>query len=267
MILERKLKNMSKLSYIFILLMLLTVVLISCENSVSSDMSAETEEERVIVKTLGYVDLTMGSPIADVNSLDVITELSTQTVLCSIESVEKISTTEMNFLNFNYNVKILDIYMDTNDRLEIGDVIPVSTSEGIIKANEAAEMFKYSSRAQKYGIVQGDYADNEYFVSSVWNAIPIEVGKQYIMYLTDEYLETDGVYAEGGRQFLYEYTEQNVYSTRDRIPESTDQVIEKIKSHIANRTGRADEIGYYPYLDELAEKQRNEKSEFSDIAE
>ena len=61
----------------------------------------------------------------------------------------------------------------------------------MVTAKEAAAMVKDTLRAKKFGILQGEYADNEYIRCSTWGAIPIEVGKSYILFLTDEYYEKD----------------------------------------------------------------------------
>ena len=153
----------------------------------------------------------------------------------------------MGQINFKYSVKVLDIIMDVDDSLKIGDTITVSSSEGIMKASEAAELVKDDPVAKKLNILQGEYSDNEYITSSTWDAVPIEVGKTYIMFITDRYLETEGLYSESGRSFLFECDNSK-----------TDDIIEKIKAQAALRTGRADEVGASQYMTELGERQRNE---------
>ncbi len=42
---------------------------------------------------------------------------------------------------------------------------------------------KNNATAKKLNILQGEYNDNEYITSSTWDAVPIEVGKTYIMFI------------------------------------------------------------------------------------
>ena len=72
----------------------------------------------------------------------------------------------MGQINFKYSVKVLDIIMDVDGSLKIGDTITVSSSEGIMKASEAAELVKDDPVAKKLNILQGEYSDNEYITSS-----------------------------------------------------------------------------------------------------
>lgn len=220
--------------------MIITCVMSSCGNASKAD-------ERVIVKEFGYSAQSMTSEVADVNNLEAVTELSSQAIKCEIVSLDDASVNEMGQINFKYSVKVLDIIMDVDDSLKIGDTITVSSSEGIMKASEAAELVKDDPVAKKLNILQGEYSDNEYITSSTWDAVPIEVGKTYIMFITDRYLETEGLYSESGRSFLFECDDSN-----------TDDIIEKIRAQAQLRTGRAVEVGASQYMNELGERQRNE---------
>jgi len=108
--------------------------------------------------------------------------------------------------------------------------------------------------------LQGEYADNEYIISSVNDAIPVEVGKSYIMFLTDRYLETEGKYGEMGREYLFEYTNGRIYRGKSMTvnEKNFDQTLSEIKAQISLRTGRADEVGWNQYMFELGERQRAE---------
>ncbi len=225
----------------------------SCENVSQVD-------DRVIVKEFGYSAQSMTSQVADVNNLEAVTELSSQVIKCEIVSLDDASVNELGVLSFKYSVKVLDIIMDINDSLEIGDTITVSSSEGIMKASEAAELMKGNATAKKLNILQGEYNDNEYITSSTWDAVPIEVGKTYIMFITDWYLESEGLYSESGRSFLFEYDGQNVVHERSAVmsQKSTDDIVDEIKAQVELRTGRVDEVGAAQYMNELGERQRNE---------
>ncbi|MBE6657885.1 MAG: hypothetical protein E7604_05505 [Ruminococcaceae bacterium] len=215
---------------------------------------------RTIVKNYGYLE-PMGMQIADVNNYEAVTELSSQIVLCKVNDLVEVEISQTGQFSFCYEIEILDTLLDVGVRLQIGDTVRVTSSEGILKATDAAALVADTARAKKFGILQENYAEEDYIVSSTWNAIPIEVGNCYLMYLNDVYLEKEGVYAESGRSYLYEYHGQTVYSGRDMIKNdlTLTEIINTVESYITMRTGRADEIGDDAYIDELGEKQQREK--------
>lgn len=217
---------------------------------------AYIKPERNIVETFGYIE-PMGDMIADVNNFEAVTELSSQIVLCKVNKLLDVTITETNLFSFRYEIEILDILFDVDEKLQIGDMVEITSSEGILKATEAAALIGNTPRAQKLGILQGEYSEDDYIISSTWNAIPIEAGNCYLMYLDDDHLESEGVYAESGRSYLYEYHGQTVYSGRDMVRSELDlsEIMETVKGYISMRTGRADEIGDTAYMIELGEQQ------------
>lgn len=236
------------------------LLLSGCGTAIDSDipeMDDSVINDRIIVEEFGYTEMSMGMRIADINNLEAITELSSHVILGKVTGIEDITYTEIGQFSFQYTVEVVDILMDARDSMTIDDVLSVTSAEGILKARDAAAMVAGTSRAKKLGILQGEYADNEYILSSMYDAIPIEVGKTYLMFLTDEYLENEGVYAESGRMFLYEIDGQTVHSGRAMTlsEASADNVIDTILAQIAQRTGRADEIGSSAYMLELGERQ------------
>lgn len=240
---------------------LATMLLLSSCGTASDSATPETDE-RIIVEEFGYIEPSMSSRIADINNLEAITELSSHVIVGKVTDIEDITYTEIGLFNFQYAVEVTDLLMDARNSLTIGDRLSVTSSEGILKAADAAAMVADTPRAKKLGILQGAYADNEYILSSTYDAIPIEVGKTYLMFLSDEYLENEGVYAESGRMFLYEIEDQVVHTGRAMTlsEDSTDDVIDTIMAQIALRTGRADEIGSSAYMWELAERQAADES-------
>ena len=256
-----------KHTFLFIIIVTLLFSSVACASDevYKSDETTFTtaETERVYVERFGFSEITMASSIADLNTIEAVTELSSQVVICEILSLDKNFFTETGSLSFEYSVEIKEILFDVNDRLSVGDVIGISTSEGIIPASTAAELLKDDERAKKLGILQEDsYAANEYIISSQWDAIPIEIGKTYLMYLTDAYLEKDHLYAESGRQFLYEIDGESIYSSGKMTKESRsyEKLIADIKKHLNARTGRADEIGRNDYIFELGQQQAAERA-------
>ncbi len=146
-----------------------------------------------------------------------------------------------------------------NEIKRLIEAVETTQSENI---ERAAELIADTPRAKKLGILQGEYTDEDYIISSTWNAIPVEVGNCYLMYLDDDYLVSEGVYAESGRSYLYEYHDQVVYSGRDmiKIESSLSEILETVSGYISMRTGRADEIGDTAYMMELGERQSQEFS-------
>jgi len=217
-----------------------------------------TKPQRNIVETFGYIE-PMGMMIADVNNYEAITELSSQIVLCRVTERTDTAVTQTGLFSFGYKLEILDILMDVGNRLQIGDTVRMISSEGILKAADAAELVADSPRAKKLGILQGEYTDEDYIISSTWNAIPIEVGNCYLMYLNDDHWEEEGVYTESGRGFLYEYHGQTVYSGREmtKSERTLSEIIGTVDRYIAGRTGRADEIGAAAYMQELGKRQNS----------
>ena len=90
------------------------------------------------------------------------------------------------------------------------------------------------------------------------------------MFIADDYLETEGVYAETGYSYLFEYSDNTVRNSRAATlnSNSTDDILQAIEAQLELRTGRVDEVGYYQYLDELGAAQSSGQvatAEVSDI--
>ena len=234
-------------------LVLAVVMLCSCTAAEPEETAAEIPEKNII-RTFGVKDNSLTSYIVDFNNLEYITELSTQIMMLKVLSRDSAEAGEIGTLNFRYTAEIIEIYHDTSGDFEVHDEIRFSSNEGMIKAKDAAELFKGSARAQKLGILQGSYSDNDYIASTNYNAVPIEVGKTYIVYLSDEYLESDGCYTDIGRSYLYEIDEDNVrMGYRDPEIIKTEDIIAQIKADLEKRTGRADEIGASAYKKEITD--------------
>ena len=196
--------------------------------------------------------------IADTSSLEARIELSTHVVKCKIISITSIILTETHELNFTYEVEVEDIFLNSGVQLNTGDIISVSSSEGILPASEAFEKFGEDIYVRKTGMFdRSEYYENEYVISSNYNAIPIEIENEYIIFLTDAYLESEHVFAESGYSYLYKVKDGYAFSgiKQDKVELESD-VLEMIIAQIEERTGRADEIGYFAYISELGKKQK-----------
>lgn len=214
--------------------------------------------ERIIVAEYGSREQ-VGYSAVNIDAPETVAEMSSQIVICKILALEDMKVNLLGDPSIHYQMYILDILMDVSERLSVGDTVTVTSGDGIIPASFAYE--KARKRYKKLrGLDRDSYAENEYILSSQLDAIPMEVGKTYLMFLTDEYLENEAVYAESGRSYLYELTDGAVFYTRDRIQDdrTEDELLEDIRELIDNRTGIADEIGVNAYMRELEEQQQKQ---------
>lgn len=253
-----------------IIVLLTATVLFSFTSCTGYQNNELTEREieianRVIVRSVGIAGGDLGRAVADINNIEAITELSTQIVLARVDRLERAYMTELNVPNFIYEITIKDIYMDVNNRLTIGDSVRLSTARGLMQGNEFTRLVGNSAHAQKFGYANQEYRDNEYVASSAFQGIPIEVGRTYIIYLTDMFLRSDGLYADIGKQFIYEYTEGVIFQGLEyqRMDMTLAQLTEQISIDISNRTGRADELGFDNFVRELGEIQRQAQANYT----
>lgn len=242
---------------VFATLFLVLITFVSCGDAYSPFA------EMNFVKEYGWTDSSqiMASPIADTNNPEAIAELSSQVVICEISALDRAIVNGIGDLHFYYTATIKEILYDRDLIFTVGDSITVSSSEGILPANEAKALYHDSAYAKKYGVMQGEYSADDYVRSSFDNAIPIQVGETYLMYLTDRYFAREEVYAENGQQYLYLCKDNTLYAGREGV--KTDVTLEKMKMQVskqmAARTGRADEIGHSAYLNELGKRQAEER--------
>ncbi len=246
----------------FLLALLLLCMTCACSAQTGqSDPPPTTETavpERIIVAEYGSREQ-IGYSAVNIDAPETVAEMSSQVVIAKILSTEDMKVTLFGDPSITFEVYILEILMDVNDRLAVGDTVSVTSGNGIIPASYAKEQAR--KRYKKLRDLDRDsYAENEYILSSQLNAIPMEVGKTYLMFLTDRYLENEAVYANSGRSYLYELTDGTVRYTRDRIQDerTEDELLQDIRELIDNRTGRADEIGVDAYMLELEEQQHRQ---------
>ena len=191
----------------------------SCQKQQSDAMTKREQEiaARLVAGTLGIGEGNLIEWAIDVRDINAVTKSASQIVLCRIEKLEKVSLDYMFAeLNFEYEVIIEDIYMDVNNILKTGDRVTVSSIKGIITGNEYKKLAASAySKTRAFSHVQEysnrEYEENEYILSSSFNSIPFEVGRTYIMYLTDNWIEKNNCYYETGYEFAYEYTEGTLY--------------------------------------------------------
>lgn len=196
----------------------------------------------------------------DIDNIQAITELSTQILLCHVEKISDVEFTQLGSFCFTYEMKIEKILMDVSGELKENDIIPVSSTKGIITGTQFLEACAGSPQAQKFGYTKREYKENDIIISTAFGCIPIETGKSYLIYLVDSYDIGDKLdeYIEFGRMFLYEYTDGVLYEGMDykKMKISYKQLEKQISADVKNRSGRRDEIGAMGYIRELEEQQR-----------
>jgi hypothetical protein len=232
---------------LFISCLFIAMSLFSCSQDIKSIPNIQ---EKNIIANLGFTpgdnSLTYGS---EVTKEDVL-EISNIWVLAEIIDSTKVNFDSlMGIINFEYAAEIKKIYYSTNSDISVSNIITISSNSGIISANELQDMAGSSAHAQKFGYLNGEYTDNDYFISSSFNKIVLEVGKQYIIYLTDSTKESYGVYTDRSYGFVYEYSDGHLYSEIDRKESSkTIEMLEQeIYEEASNRTGIVEEIGISGY--------------------
>jgi len=252
----------------FLLLLLaifLSLLTISCSNNtdapVEETLSPRDQElsERVIADKITIND-GMAYKIADDTTLEAVTEISTQIIQCRIEKQNSVKFNDIAEPIFRYDVVVEEVFLDSTNMIEKGDTIEIASSNGLIKGSDYASISKNSMHARKFGYDKKVYAENEYILCSAFGSIPYEVGKTYIVYLTDRYYNDAKLFADVGRNYNREYTDGVIYSgveyKKERI--TYDSYIAQLKKDVQNRSGRVDEVGVDQYLAELGERQYKE---------
>ena len=177
---------------------------------------------------------------------EIIAEISSHVVACEIVEIESGAISgDVLTADFKYEVRVVEEFLDTTDTVNVGDYLLVQCNEGLMPALDAQKLMEFSG-ALRY--LTGEYGENDYIRCSSHGALPVEVGKTYLMFLTDDYYEDYEMYVECGRQYLFEYKSGRLYAEND---DAKDLTLTDIKAAIDSRTGRADEIGRDAYILEL----------------
>lgn len=214
----------------------------SCENrQIQVDETTERDKElnsRIIAGTVGDGWNSLGTWAYDMDDINVITGLSTQIILCHIDSLENAFISPTYNLDFDYEITVEEIFMDVNNMLNVGDKITVRSVKGIITVNELKKLKSARVNGSLVKYIDGEYSDDEYVLLSSFESIPFEEGKTYIMYLTDQYLDRVKWYGETGYGFSYEYTDGILYHgiNYEKMNITIDQLKEQISSDIMNRS-------------------------------
>jgi len=205
------------------------------------------------------------------NTAEVITELSTQIVVCTLWEREVQKWDAANGFQSLYTAEIDEILMDVRGTLSAGEIIRFSSYEGLIPVRQASAAMEtmpasaYSERSRELTDLLRAAPEDSFVLSSGYDGIPLAVGNTYLLYLSDWGMEPyrkemgtdialieepDDFFTESGLSHMYELRRGKVYRGRDTAPmEITEkQLKEQIRDHISRRTGIAHEIGVFPYL-------------------
>ncbi len=246
-------------------LALVLLMLASCAAPEPSE-SASIQPERYFVHTqIKETWSDLEEYMIDVSDPEIVLERTTLLVMAEIQSAD--SLTYNGSCHFGYTAEIRKIYHDSAQSLKTGDSISLHSTEGIMKAADAAALIEYPLTFKGKKILTGTYGDSDYILSSQWNAVPMEVGKTYILYLSSETLQQRGYYTECGYSLLYETDGERIYTGTDRERfksgiwrEESDRTLadveKEIEDQLAARKGYVDELGYDLYesmLYDLAE--------------
>ncbi len=208
---------------------------------------AEEKTERNIVAKFGFSRDDALSFTSIDYTVDIITEVSSHIAAVEIVDVKYGALEELSG-DFKYEAKVVKEFLDTTDTVKKGDILLVQCNEGIMPARDAQTLMAETG-AELY--LTGEYGENDWIIASNHNALPVEVGKTYLMFLTDDYLEAHGMYAECGSQYLFEYMGGLFPSLYAENEDASAVTLDDVKSAVKKRTGRADEIGMESYILEL----------------
>ena len=196
-------------------LVLAAVMLCSCT-------AAEPEETAAGTEVRNYVDISrketwysMEYFETDSSLIENIIPAATQILMVRADTADDLLYTGS--YHFEYGCEILKIYRDESASLHVGDSISVFTTEGNMKASDAAAILRYPMTYHGSKVLTEPCTDNDYISSSHFNAVPIEIGRTYIVYLSSDSLETCGYYDEIGYSYLYEVVGEDIYTGSERI--------------------------------------------------
>lgn len=255
------------LKRIFVLFLILALVIpfaVACrDTNEPEESSVPTENEdtpkgpldgKKVVYNIGFKDLAANA-LCDRSTEEAVFELSTQIIKCRIVERTKVVYTEHGTLSFQYLAEVEEIYLDVTENIKKGDFITVSSAEGILTVEEAAEIIpdtKFSS------FDESKYNKDDYVVSSLYDGIPIEAGISHIMFLY--YYEDEDVYADCGFSYMYGIYD-GIYQGAEAIKlECTlEEIEDQIEKGVSKRSGRLEEIGRTELMKELGKKQAEEK--------
>lgn len=171
-----------------IICILMCFTLISC--------SSDSIDSKNIVGTMG---LGNGDMIFDTSTIQGATEYADLIIIGTISEIEDINFDEVDVPVFDYSISVDKIYYDRNNVVSnklsaskaiINNSITLTIrNNGYLKASEYQSYIEGSNRAQKFGIANEVYSDNDYFEFVSFGGIVLEEGKSYVLFLDTENYE------------------------------------------------------------------------------
>ncbi|MBR2895995.1 MAG: hypothetical protein IKC03_10135 [Oscillospiraceae bacterium] len=224
-----------------IICILMCFTLISC--------SSDSIDSKNIVGTMG---LGNGDMIFDTSTIQGATEYADLIIIGTISEIEDINFDEVDVPVFDYSISVDKIYYDRNNVVSnklsaskaiINNSITLTIrNNGYLKASEYQSYIEGSNRAQKFGIANEVYSDNDYFEFVSFGGIVLEEGKSYVLFLDTENYEKDKSFNLASEVHTYEINDSTLISgyQKTRATFSLEQLELEINDAISNRAGILD---------------------------
>ena len=160
-------------------------------------------------------------------------------VRCRVIGCEGVRCDDSGNFRFTYDVGVTEVLMGQGDAPAPGDRIDVLSTEGVLSAAEAVERHRSSDVRDRIAAAAASYGDRAFVICSESDAIPIEVGRTYLMFLSSD--APKGQYAEVGASCLYEIDGQTVRQGRRRLTCecSADELIGDLRALAAEKAADA----------------------------
>ena len=224
-----------------IICILMCFTLISC--------SSDSIDSKNIVGTMG---LGNGDMIFDTSTIQGATEYADLIIIGTISEIEDINFDDVDVPVFDYSISVDKIYYDRNNVVSnklsaskaiINNSITLTIrNNGYLKASEYQSYIEGSNRAQKFGIANEVYSDNDYFEFVSFGGIVLEEGKSYVLFLDTENYEKDKSFNLASEVHTYEINDSTLISgyQKTRATFSLEQLELEINDAISNRAGILD---------------------------
>lgn len=211
--------------------------------------SSDSIDSKNIVGTMG---LGNGDMIFDTSTIQGATEYADLIIIGTISEIEDINFDEVDVPVFDYSISVDKIYYDRNNVVSnklsaskaiINNSITLTIrNNGYLKASEYQSYIEGSNRAQKFGIANEVYSDNDYFEFVSFGGIVLEEGKSYVLFLDTENYEKDKSFNLASEVHTYEINDSTLISgyQKTRATFSLEQLELEINDAISNRAGILD---------------------------
>lgn len=235
---------MKKKSFIFTVILISMIISILLLNSCAktgqnqNEISLQEELEMNIIGNLGVSSAYLGY---DTTVLSGAVEMAQLIGQFRINSVEHTGYTPgSDFPIFTYNATIEKIYFDRDGNLKEEQEITFVSHNGYIKAIDYIGDMANSARAAKHGLLDQDYEENDYFMSTWFNSIVYETDKIYLIFLCEN---ENGDYIHASDEFIFEVDDNNLLQNaeKNKYGETLAKFEENLENAVINRKGELDQ--------------------------